>query len=217
MRQVVEERQRQLETGDTVPQFLVLMNEHTRLNSLSDRNIGPQDWTLVLQSDSLDNRVAALEGTVTDLRGTVTDLQGAVTDLHTDAVMFGEPFIKNVATQALLSAANQQPQYPRPTQYFTDMRAAHDNRLTSFVRVLDQPGITVAVFATMADDIICSCNSTVHSASVQELDVEVSKCIKMFARHKELERSCRQEYVILNNYNLLQREFGLVSLLPIVV
>lgn len=46
---VVEGLQRQLETCGASPQFVVLMNESIRLNSLSDRIVGPQGWTLVLQ------------------------------------------------------------------------------------------------------------------------------------------------------------------------
>ena len=80
---VVGGLQRQLETCGASPQFVVLMNESTRLNSLSDRIVGPQDWTLVLRSDSLEARMTRLE---------------KVTDLQADAVMFGEPFVKSVAT-----------------------------------------------------------------------------------------------------------------------
>ncbi len=184
-----------METGGARPQFVVLMNESTRLNSLSDRNIGPQDWTLVLESDSLEARMARLEEKVTDLQA--------------DAVLFGEPFVKNVATQALLFAVGQQPKSPPPPRYCTSVKAGRDKRLTSFVQELDQPGITDGVFATMADDIICNRNNTVHFASVQDLDSEILKCINLFARHKELERSCRKEYIILNNYSLLKREFGI--------
>ncbi len=177
------------------PQFIVLMNESTRLNSLSDRNIGPQNWTLVLKSDLLDARVAKLEKIVTDLQA--------------DAVLFGEPYVKNVATQALLFAAGQQPRSPPPPRYFTIMKASRDKQLTSFVQQLDHPGITDGVFATMADDILCDCNNTVHFSSVQELDAEVVKCNSLLGRHKELERSCRKEYIILKNYSLLKREFGI--------
>ena len=116
--------------------------------------------------------------------------------------------MKNVATQALLFAAGQQPKSPPPPRYFTSMKAARDMRLTSFVQELDQPGITDDVFASMAG-IITSRNDTVHFDSVQALDAEVFKCIGLFARHKELKRSCRREYIILNNYSLLKRKFGI--------
>ena len=192
---VVEGLQRQLETGGASPQFVVLMNESTRLNSLSDRNVGPQDWTLVLESDSLEARM--------------TRLEEKVTDLQADAIVFGEPFVKNVATQALLFAAGQQPRSPPPPRYFTSMKAARDMRLTSFVQELDQPGITDDVFASMADGIMTGRNNIVHFDSVQALDAEVFKCISLFARHKELERSCTREYIILNNYSLLKRKFGI--------
>ena len=71
----MEGLQRQLKTGGASPQFVVLMNESTKLNSLSDRNVGPQDWTLVLESDSLEARM--------------TTLEEKVTDLQADAVVFG--------------------------------------------------------------------------------------------------------------------------------
>ena len=86
---VVGGLQRQLETCGASPQFVVLMNESTRLNSPSDRIVGPQDWTLVLRSDSLEARM--------------TRLEKKVTDLQADAVMFGEPFVKSVATRPIFT------------------------------------------------------------------------------------------------------------------
>ncbi len=190
---VVEGLQRQLEAGGATPQFVVPMNESTRLNSLSDRNVGLQDWTLVLESDLLEARM--------------TRLEEKVTDLQADAIVFGEPVVKNVATQALLFAAGQQPRSPAPPRHFTSMKAAHDT--TSFVQELDQPEVTYDVFASMADGIITGRNNSVHFDSVQALDAEVSRCISLFARHKELEQSCKREYIILNNYSLLKRKFGI--------
>ncbi len=166
---VVKGLQRQLEAGGATPHCVVLINESTRLNSLSDRAVGLQDCTLVLESDSLEARM--------------TRLEEKVTDLQADAIVFGEPFVKNVATQALLFAAGQQPRSPAPPRYFTSMKAARDMDLTSFVQELDQPGITDDVFASMADSIITDRNNTVHFDSVQALDAEVSKCISLFTRH----------------------------------
>lgn len=182
---VVEGLQRQLEAGGATPQFVVLMNESTRLNSLSDRNVGLQDWTLVLESDLLEAHM--------------TRLEEKVTDLQADAIVFGEPVVKNVATQALLFAAGQQPRSPAPPRHFTSMKATRDMRLTSFVQELDQPELTYDVFAS---------NNSVHFDSVQALDAEVFKCISLFARHKELERSCKREYII-DNYSLSKRKFGI--------
>ena len=150
---------------------------------------------------------------MTSLVEKLTDLEEKVTDLQADAVVFGavfgEPFLKDIATQALLFAAGQQPKSPIPATLFANMKAAHDMRLTSFVQELDQSGMTDDVFASMADSIITGRNHTVHFDSVQALDAEVSQCISLFARHRELERSCNKEYIILSNYSLLKRKFGI--------
>lgn len=169
---------------------------------------GSKDW--VVECDSLlpaDQVTVNYEDRLKLVEETLTTVKSDLADLKQDSLLWGTGFLMNVAAQALLFAYGDQPQDRHPGRRFQQLASRGDNSFLAFANALplspDPQRVAIA-----ADSIIDRCNNTLHFQDIVGLEESVASAFQLLSRHPSLRTSCREEVMMLDNFDRLKAAFN---------
>lgn len=127
-----------------------------------------------------------------------------------DAHVWAAPFIKNTGGEMMLFILGYQPKNVREYSNF-ERKHAHDNMLTRIANHLGKDNLTMC---KMCDRLIIARNQSSHCGNWEELELRIAQCLRLFARFPSLILDLKDQYVILQNWELFEQAFNLRNAHP---
>ena len=169
------------------------------------RMVGQQDWHILFEDESesdLEKRIKKLE----------QDIVQVESDFDVHAMILGDVYIKNVASEALLFALHEQRKSASLCSRFKVLAQRGDPRMSTLVKSFNDNhvlpvSITSSSMATTLDRVMDSRELAVHNISLAELLLKVANALKLLQCHPSLQGRYSQEYMVLNNYDKIRSAF----------
>lgn len=166
---------------------------------------------LAEQLKMLEQDLKALQLDQKSLRLEVLQLKS---DRDAHALILGDLYINEVASEALQFALGEQPKAAGQCSQFKVLARKNDSRLSRLVKIFNdnhvlQVDVTASSIASTLDSVIDSRNSAVHvdNRSLADLLDKMSKALELLGQYPSLQKTFSQEYMVLENYDMIRKAF----------
>ncbi len=157
----------------------------------------------------LAKRVKVLEQDMLQLKQDMLQLKS---NRDGDALILGDLYIEDVASEALQFALGEQPKAASQCLQFKVLAQTGDPRLLRLVEIFNDNdvvpvSVTARSIATTLDNVIDSMTPAVHNISLASLHIKIMDALDLLRRYPSLQKKYSQEYMLLENYDMIRIAF----------